>query len=77
MRKVNTSRQVGQLVVDPGRTECTVRGATELGVMLGDGCEEGRSCGLEREPGGSVSALSMTLVRERNGLPHEWNEKSM
>ena len=37
MRRVNTSRQVGQVVVDPGRTECTVRGATELGVMPGDG----------------------------------------
>ena len=36
-----------------------------------------RNCGLEREPGGSVSALSMTLVHERNGSPHEWNEKSM
>ena len=36
MREVNTSRQVGQVVVDPGRTECTVRGATELGVMPGD-----------------------------------------
>ena len=33
----DTSRQVGQVVVDPGRTECTVRGATELGVMPGDG----------------------------------------
>jgi len=34
---MDTSRQVGQVVVDPGRTECTVRGATELGVMPGDG----------------------------------------
>ena len=33
---MDTSRQVGQVVVDPGRTECTVRGATELGVMPGD-----------------------------------------
>ena len=31
-----TSRQVGQVVVDPGRTECTVRGAAEPGVMPGD-----------------------------------------
>ena len=33
---MDTSRQVGQVVVDPGRTECTVRGATETGVMPGD-----------------------------------------
>ena len=37
MRKSYISRQVGQVVVDPGRTECTVRGATEPGVMPGDG----------------------------------------
>ena len=35
--EMDTSRQIGQVVVDPGRTECTVRGATELGVMPGDG----------------------------------------
>ena len=37
---MDTSRQVGQVVVDPGRTECTVRGATEPGVMPGDGCKK-------------------------------------
>ena len=35
-----TSRQVGQVVVDPGRTECTVRGATEPGVMPGGGSKK-------------------------------------
>ena len=36
-----TSRQVGQVVVDPGRTERAVRGATEPDVMPGgDSCRK-------------------------------------
>ena len=68
---MDTSRQVGQVVVDPGRTECTVRGATELGIMPGDGYKKVGICGLKKEPGGSDSALARTLVHERIGLPHE------
>jgi len=48
-----------------------VRGATELGVMPGDGYKKVGICGLEREPGGSGCALARTLVHERVGLPHE------
>ena len=48
-----------------------MRGATELGVMPGDGYKKAGICGLEREPGGSGCALARTLVHERVGLPHE------
>ena len=65
-KKWCTSRQVGQVVVDPGRTECTVRGATEPGVMPGGGSEKEKLWHGNLE--GQIFALSMTLVHERIGL---------